>query len=322
MQGKIILEEHFALPDTIDDSERYFPASVWPEFRHRLVDIHETRLREMDKHGIEMCILSLNAPAIQAVWDRKRAVELARQSNDYIAEQVAKNPKRFRAVAALAMQDPDESARELRRCVKELGFLGALVNGFSQVDKEDSAVFYDLPQYSQFWGVVEQLGVPFYLHPRLPIPSRAQHYEGHPWLYGPAWAFAAETSVHALRLMASGLFDKYPKLTIILGHLGENIPAHIWRTDHRLKKMPLGIPAKRTLTEYLRENFYLTTSGNFRDNTLHEVISEIGIDRVLFSADWPFEEISQAAEWFDHCSLSEADRQKVGRDNAKRLFGL
>ncbi|MEQ1945906.1 MAG: amidohydrolase family protein [Bryobacteraceae bacterium] len=322
MQGKIILEEHFAQPDTIDDSERYFPAALWPDFRHRLVDIHGTRLEQMDKHGIELCILSLNAPAIQAVWDRQRAIELARQSNDYIAEQVAKNPKRFHAVAALPMQDPEEAAKELTRCVKELGFLGALVNGFTQVDVEDSSVFYDLPQYGSFWATVEQLGVPFYLHPRLPLPTRAHHFEGHPWLYGPAWAFAAETSVHALRLMASGLFDKHPNLTIILGHLGENIPAHIWRTDHRIKKMPLGIPAKKPLAEYLRNNFYVTTSGNFRDQTLTEVISEIGVDRVLFSADWPFEEISQAAEWFDHCAISESDRQKIGRENARTLFGL
>ena len=161
MAGKpevIVLEEHFHLPEVND---LYPPAdkNTNPALVAQLNDLGAGRIAEMDKHGIDMCILSLNAPAIQAVWDRKRAVELARQSNDYIAEQVAKNPKRFRAVAALAMQDPDESARELTRCVKELGFLGALVNGFSQVDKEDSAVFYDLPQYSQFWGVVEQLGV-------------------------------------------------------------------------------------------------------------------------------------------------------------------
>jgi gamma-resorcylate decarboxylase len=322
MIGKIILEEHFALPDTIDDSKQYFSPAAWPEFRHRLVDIHETRLAQMDQHGIELCILSLNAPAIQSVWDRRRAIDLAKQSNDYIAEQVAKNPKRFQALAALPMQDPDESARELTRCVKELGFRGALVNGFSQVDAEDSAVFYDLPQYWPFWGVVEQLDVPFYLHPRLPLASRAQHYEGHPWLYGPAWAFAAETSIHALRLMASGMFDRYPQITVILGHLGENIPAHIWRSDHRLKKMPMGIPAKQPLADYLRNNFYLTTSGNFRDQTLVEVVSEIGADRVLFSADWPFEEIAEAAEWFDGAGVSEADRLKIGRTNALRLFRI
>ena len=159
------------------------------------------------------------------------------------------------------MQDPDAAAGELNRCVKELGFRGALVNGFSQKDVEDSAVYYDTPPYESFWATVERLGVPFYLHPRDPLFSRQQHYEGHPWFVGPVWAFAVETSIHALRLMASGLFDRHPKLTIILGHLG-------------------------------------------------------GADRILFSADYPFENMGDAAEWFDHASISEPDRVKIGRTNA------
>jgi 2,3-dihydroxybenzoate decarboxylase len=190
------------------------------------------------------------------------------------------------------------------------------------VDVEDSAVYYDLPQYWPFWTLVESLNVPFYLHPRLPLPSRQQEYEGHPWFVGPAWAFMAETSIHALRLMASGLFDQYPKLTIILGHLGENIPAHIWRTDHRIRKTPLGIPARKPLAAYLRENFYLTTSGNFRTSTLQGAIAEVGVDRILFSADWPFEEIRDAADWFDKANIGEADRAKIGRVNAQKLFKL
>src|SRR5580693_7851422 len=134
MTGKIALEEHFALPDTIGDSERYFTPDIWPTMKHRLVDIHETRLVEMDKHGIATMILSLNAIAIQAVWDTRRAVELARKANDYLAAEIAKNPKRFQGFAALPMQDPEAASRELTRCVNELGFKGALVNGFSQKD--------------------------------------------------------------------------------------------------------------------------------------------------------------------------------------------
>jgi 2,3-dihydroxybenzoate decarboxylase len=322
MTGKIALEEHFALPDTIDDSERYFTPDVWPGMKHRLVDIHETRLGEMDKHGIETMILSLNAVAVQAVPETKKAIALARQANDYLAEQIAKNPKRFQGFAALAMQDPEEAARELTRSVKELGFKGALVNGFTQKDNEDSAVYYDLPQYESFWATVEQLGVPFYLHPREPLPSRSQHYEGHPWFLGSAWSFAVETSIHALRLMASGMFDRHPKLTVILGHLGERIPFDIWRVDHRLSKTPRGIPAKKPLGEYLRNNFYLTTSGNFRTQTLLDAMGEVGSDRILFSVDWPFEDVSQAVQWFDHASIAETDRAKIGRANAQKLFGL
>lgn len=322
MTGKITLEDHFALPDTIDDSERYFPADIWPKMKHRLVDIHETRLAEMDKYGIEMMILSLNAVAVQAVWDTRQAVELARHANDYLAEQVAKNPKRFQGFAALAMQDPDAATRELIRCVTELGFKGALVNGFSQKDTEDSALYYDLPRYEAFWATLERLGVPFYLHPREPLPSRSQHYEGHPWFLGPGWSFNAETSIHALRLMASGIFDRYPKLTVILGHLGETIPYNIWRVDHRLRKRPCGIPAKKPLGEYLRHNMYLTTSGQFHTETLACALSEVGADRILFSVDWPFEDLSQGAEWFDRARISEEDRVKIGRANAEKLFGL
>ena len=322
MTGKIALEEHIALPDTISDSEQYFTAEAWARMRHNLEDIHETRLAEMDRHGIGVMLLSLNAPAIQAIPGTQRAIEAARRSNDYLAENIAKNPSRFQGFAALPMQDPEQAAREFTRCVKELGFRGALVNGFSQTEQEDSALYYDLPQYWPFWETVEQLGVPFSLHPRDPLPSRQQHYTGHPWFVGSAWAFAVETSIHALRLMACGLFDRYPKLTVILGHLGERLPYDIWRVDHRLSKTPRGIPAKKTMAEYLRENFYLTTSGNFRTQTLVDAMSEVGADRILFSADYPFESMGEAAEWFDHASISEPDRLKMGRTNAERLFGL
>ena len=186
----------------------------------------------MDEFGIETMLLSLNAPAVQAIPDPGRAAEVARRANDFLAEEVHKRPQRFQGLAALAMQDPDGAARELERCVKELGFRGALVNGFSQVNDADTPVYYDLPQYRPFWATVERLDVPFYLHPRNPLPRDARIYEGHPWLLGPIWAFGQETAVHALRLMASGLFDAYPRLQIILGHMGENLPFGIWRVDN------------------------------------------------------------------------------------------
>jgi 2,3-dihydroxybenzoate decarboxylase len=222
------------------------------------------------------------------------------------------------------MQDPDLASRELQRCVNELGFRGALVNGFSQVNDMNSAVYYDLPQYWQFWGLVEALDIPFYLHPRNPLPGWAQIYKGHEWLLGPTWAFAQETAVHALRLMGSGLFDQYPALTIILGHLGEGLPYSMWRVDHRNAwvKAPPKYPAKRKIADYFRENFHLTTSGNFRTQSLIDAILEIGSDRILFSTDWPFENVDHAADWFDTASISEADRLKIGRVNAVKLFKL
>ena len=324
MQGKIGLEEHFAIPETLNDSKGFLGDHVWPELEKRLLDLQDYRLAQMDAHGMQMMILSLNAPAVQAVFEIKRASEIARRANDMLAEAVAKRPKRFQGFAALAMQDPEGATRELVRCVKELGFRGALVNGFSQVNQPNSMVYLDDPRYRDFWAECEKLDAPFYLHPRNPLPSAAQIYEGHPWLLGPTWAFGQETAVHALRLMASGLFDRHPKLKIVLGHMGEGLPFSIWRVDNRnaWTKAPPRYPAKRRLGEYFRDNFYLTTSGNFHTPTLIDAILEVGADRIMFSTDWPFENVDHAAIWFDAATISETDRLKIGRTNAERLFKL
>jgi gamma-resorcylate decarboxylase len=324
MRGKIGFEEHFAIDDTIMDSAGFLPDQIWPELRSRLLDIQDRRLRLMDENGMEMMLLSLNAPAIQARPDASVAKELSKKANDFLAEEVAKKPDRFQALAALPLQDPDMAIEELQRCVKRLGFKGALVNGFSQIGSARSAVYYDLPQYRSFWAVVESLDVPFYLHPRNPLPEHSQIYEGHSWLLGPTWAFGQETAVHALRLMGSGLFDAHPRLKIVLGHMGEGLPYSIWRIDNRngWVNAPPTYAAKRRIADYFRENFYLTTSGNFRTQTLIDAILEIGADRILFSTDWPFESVDHAANWFDQSSISEGDRIKIGRTNAIKLFKL
>ena len=324
MLGKVALEEHFAIPETLQDSAGFVPGDYWRELSERIMDIQDRRLREMDAHGIEMMLLSLNAPAVQAIPDVAKAVEVAQRANDYLAEEVAKRPDRFQGFAALPMQDPEQAARELRRCVSELGFRGALVNGFSQVGDGSETLYYDLPMFRPFWAEVERLGVPFYLHPRNPLPQHAKIYEGHPWLLGPTWAFGQETAVHALRLMGSGLFDEHPGLTIVIGHMGEGLPISMWRVDNRNAwvKLPKLHPAKKPLVHYFNNNFYVTTSGNFRTQSLVDTMLEIGSDRILFSADWPFENIDHAADWFDSAAISENDRLKIGRTNADRLFGL
>ncbi|SEJ91860.1 amidohydrolase family protein [Paraburkholderia diazotrophica] len=325
MQGKVALEEHFAFPDTIGDSQRYFVPDIWPEKRRQLLDLEEERLQRMDACGIEYTILSLNAPAIQAIPDTARAIDVARRANDFVAEQVARRPDRFGAFAALPMQDPEAAARELERTVKDFGFVGALVNGFSHIGSEDNATYYDLPQYVPFWDTVSRLDVPFYLHPRNPLVSQQKIYEGHPWLLGPAWAFSPETGVHALRLIGSGLFDKFPNLNIVLGHLGELVQNNIWRTSHWASangKNPLGVKAERPFIDYFREHFYVTTSGNFRTIAMRNAMEEVGSDRVLFSTDYPFEAMEEASTWFDAAEIGENDRQKIGRDNARRLFKL
>ena len=324
MQGKVALEEHFAVPETLQDSAGFVPDSFWVELSARIMDIQDRRLREMDLHGIEMMLLSLNAPAVQAIPDTAHAIEIATRANDYLAGEVAKRPDRFQGFAALPLQDPEAATRELTRCITELGFKGALVNGFSQTGDGSEMLYYDLPMYRPFWAEVERLGVPFYLHPRNPLPQHAQIYAGHEWLSGPTWAFGQETAVHALRLMGSGLFDEYPALSIILGHMGEGLPISMWRIDNRNAWVagPKKHPAKKPISHYFHNNFYITTSGNFRTQSLIDAMLEIGSDRIMFSADWPFENIDHAANWFDSAAISEADRLKIGRTNADTLFGL
>jgi 2,3-dihydroxybenzoate decarboxylase len=323
MQGKVTLEDHFAIAETLNPPTGFTP-EVWSVLKPRLLDIQDQRLRLMDASDVEMMIISLNSPAVQAIHDVRLATETARKANDLLADQVQKHPDRFAAVAALPMQDPEAAVNELQRCVRELGFKGALVNGFSQLGTPDKAMYLDLPMYRPFWRAVESLGLPFYLHPRNPMPDQPLSFDGHPWLLGATWGFHAETAVHALRLIGSGLFDEHPRLAIVLGHLGEGLPFYLWRIDNRNKWMnkPHKYPAKKPVADYLRANFHVTTSGHFSTPALLDTIAELGSDRVMFSVDYPFEAIDQAAEWFDAAPIGEADRLKIGRTNAVDLFKL
>ena len=243
MQGKIAFEEHMAIIDTVGETKAFAGESGdFDEFIDDILDLDDKRLASMDHAGIELSILSLNAPAVQSILDTDRAIEVARKANDAMRAAVDRHPGRYLALAALPMQDPKAAGEELKRCVNELGFKGALVNGFTQRGELDSAYYYDLPEYRDFWQVVSDLDVPFYLHPRMQLESRAPIYEGHPWLKSSPWGFAVETSTHALRLCGSGLFDDFPNLRICVGHLGEMIPFGLWRIDARMRFSPRGYP--------------------------------------------------------------------------------
>ena len=324
MWGKIGLEEHFAIPETLDNSRGFFPERIWGELKARLLDLHDERLRLMDEYGIEMMLLSLNAPVIQAIPDPVRANDVARKANDYLAREVQKRPDRFQGLAALPMQDPDLAIRELDRCIRDLGFKGALVNGFSQVGDPNTTSTTTCRSTGRS-GVCSSNSTCRSICTRAirskptPVSMKA-----HPWLMGPAWAFGQETAVHALRLMGSGLFDEHPKLAIVLGHMGEGLPFSMWRVDNcnAWVEDRHNYPAKRRIADYFSENFYITTSGNFRTQALINAILEIGADRIMFSTDWPFENIDHAAIWFDYATISENDRLKIGRTNAAKLFKL
>lgn len=324
MIGKIALEEHFATEEFLEDIKPYFiREGVWEQSRDAICDITGKRLEEMDANGIEYTILSLSAPTIQGMCDTAAAIDAARRINDYLAEKIKDYPHRFGAFAALPTQDPDASITELRRCVNELGFVGALVNGFCTPDDPENCIYLDDERYLPFWAEVEKLGVPVYLHPRMSVPSvRKKEYAGHDWMVSAAWGFHVETGTHCLRLMASGLFDKFPKLQIVIGHMGELLPFQIWRICNRVDSHKRDCKAEKTFKHYLENNFHITTSGNCSTPALLCTMLETGTDRIMFSTDYPYETMSQAANWFDNLPVSNNDKLKMGRTNAQKLFGL
>jgi 2,3-dihydroxybenzoate decarboxylase len=321
---KIALEEHFVpagLEQMVGGGGFGWTDAAWDDIKARLVDLDGQRIDEMDRLGIEVAVLSLTSPGIQDVVDPDAAQEVAQRSNDGLAEAIARRPDRFAAFAALPMQDPEAAAAELRRAVQELGFKGALVNGYSSLGDLNTAMYYDDPCYAPFWEELERLDVPLYLHPRLPLPDQRRAYEGRPELLGPPWAFAAETAVHALRLISGGVFDRYPKATVILGHLGELMPFAIRRAEQRLAAVPSALLLKPA-SYYMRENFYLTTSGNCHTPSVVGILLEFGADRLMFACDYPYEQMDVGAEWLDRVEISDADRQKIAAGNARRLLRL
>ncbi len=318
---KIAVEEHFGIEQTLAGSMQG-SAEVWAELKTRLADFSSLRLRDMDACRIRMMGIALNAPAIQGVGNASEAVTLAKRANDLLAEQIVKRPDRFFGFAALPMQDPEAAVLELQRSIKELGFKGVLVNGFSEM--EDQALFYDAEMYRPFWKALQELDVPFYLHPRNPLPRWTENFDDHQWLLGPTWAFTAETAIHALRLIGSGLFDEFPRLNIILGHLGEGIPAMLWRMDNYSRWMKFGPKHRcsKPLTSYFRENFYFTTSGNLYAPLLDICLREFGHERIMFAIDYPFDDIEQSSRWLDSLSLDPLVKKKIGSQNAVKLLRL
>jgi predicted TIM-barrel fold metal-dependent hydrolase len=317
VNGKIVLEEHIAL-----DGFEVDPPLPESELKTRIYDTDGLRLQEMDENGVEMMVLSLTSPGVQGEPEADRAVELALRANSLLAEVVARHPDRYAGFAAVPLQDPVRAADELERCVTELGFKGAMVNGYTSTADPNAGLYYDDPTFSPFWEEAQALDVPVYLHPREVLPDQRRIYDGYPELLAAAWGFGVETGTHAIRLILSGLFDRYPRLNVILGHLGETLPFAIWRLEHRFTLRPHGKKLERPVSDYLRENFYVTTSGNFSSRALATTIAELGVERVLFSVDYPYESLAEGARWFDSASVEDNDRERIGRTNAERLLRL
>jgi len=316
----IALEEHFVTPELTGYSAATATVAqpgVWAEALRRLVDLTEERLPTMDASGIDVAVLSLNAPGIQAESDPARAAREAYAVNDFLAEVIANNPTRFRGFAALPLQDPAAAAGELERAVTQLGLCGALVNAHTQ------GTYLDDKSLRRVWELAEGLDVPLYLHPANGVDT-AHVLSGHPELTGPMWSWGLDTSTHALRLIFGGVFDDFPNAKLLLGHMGEGLPYTLWRLDSRWKfHNHHGIELKRgNPSEYLRENVYITTSGVCSPAPLLCALLALGPEHILFGTDYPFETMDEATSFLATAPLSEADRAKISHLNAESLLHI
>ena len=289
-----------------------------PRLQERLFDLGSLRLREMDEAGIDFQVLSHGAPSLQRM-EAEAAVPLARQANDRLHEVVLRHGDRFAAFAQLPTADPKAAADELERTVTKLGFKGAMLHGLTREGE-----FLDLKKFWPIYERAQALDVPVYLHPAVPhravIDAYYKDYLGQfPGLMTAAWGFTVETATQGIRLVLSGVFDAYPGLKIILGHLGESLPFSAWRID-----MALARPGNTTsaFRDTFRRHFWITTSGNFSTPALLCCLLEMGADRILFSVDYPFVPNAPGVEWLKEAPLSPEDRAKIFSGNARRLLKL
>lgn len=314
------LEEHFVTEDLAPygaSSSTIAEPHVWAEALRKLIDLTAERLPAMDAAGLDVQVLSLLAPGIQAEPDPAVAVARAAAVNDLLASIVAENPDRFAGFAALPLQDPQAAAKELERSVTQLGFTGALVNAHTQ------GRYLDDPTLRVVWEHAAGLDAPLYLHPANGIDA-ADVLSGHPELTGPMWSWGIDTASHVMRLIFGGVFDDFPDAKLLLGHMGEGLPYMLWRLDSRWGfHSHHGIDlARGNPSEYLRHNLYITTSGVCDFPPLLCAMLALGADHILFGTDYPFEDMATATEFLRTAPISEDDRAKIAHRNAERLLRL
>ena len=312
----VALEEHYA-DDELNATYAGDDATRAPPIMKMLGDVAEDRLKAMDEAGIDIQVLSHTAPSTQKLGPDV-AVALTRRVNDRLAALIKANPKRFAGFAALPTADPAAAADELSRCVEKLGFKGAMIHG------QPNGIWLDDKRFWPIFARAEKLEVPIYLHPSMPKPAVIDAYykeyaADHPILLRAAWGYTIETATQAVRLVLSGVFDAHPKLNFILGHLGEGVPFLLWRINNAFMR-----PGAKTVAfgDIFRKHFYVTTSGFFSDNALKCSIAELGVDRIMFSVDYPFEVQPPGPRWLANIPVSDEDKAKIASGNAKRILKL
>ncbi|MGH2884358.1 MAG: amidohydrolase family protein [Solirubrobacteraceae bacterium] len=318
----ITLEEHYQAPMlklvAVLGGGEPPPDSPIARIQAKLDDVGDQRIADMDAGGIDVQVVSHGAPGTEQL-DPQEAVTLATAANEYLAQAIAAHPDRLAAFATLPTGAPEAAADELERAVTDLGFKGALINGHVRGEFLDAAKFWPIFERAQ------DLGVPIYLHPTEPPPAvRDAYYGGLPPRVGQAlsmagWGWHVDTGLHVLRLIAGGVLDEYPGLQIIVGHMGEALPFFLARSS-RVLRQRAGM--SRPLEEYTAANLHFTTSGMFTYPPLTCLLEVVGVDRVMFSVDYPYSSNEEGRDFALGAPISDADREKLGFANAARLLGL
>jgi predicted TIM-barrel fold metal-dependent hydrolase len=291
-------------------------AHVGHDIEAELNDVGARRLAAMDAAGIDMQVLSLTQPACETL-DPDAAVAMAREANDLLYEAVRSHPTRFAAFAALPTPDPEAAVKELDRAITKLGFRGAMINGPTH------GSFLDDRKYWGLFECAEAHQLPIYVHPASPLPGLAQGYfQGYEDISRAAWGFAVDASIHFLRILFSGAFDQFPRLRIILGHMGEGLPFGMHRLGDHTGYVATKRGLKRPPLEYMRENLVITTAGAFSVPALLCSMLELGADNILFSVDWPYESNKAGTAFLRSAPISEHDREKIAHGNAERILRL
>jgi uncharacterized protein len=322
----ITLEEHFATPgffngpgrDLKAQAERYNEARAI-KLIPQLSDLGPTRIAEMDKAGIDIQIVSLMSPGTEQL-EANEATALAAETNDFVADAIKKYPNRFGGFAALPTVTPDKAAQELERRVKGQKFAGAVINGHNRGRYLDDKFLWPILECA------ERIGAPIYLHPTMPPkPVIDASFGGFSPMVtqmfaGPGWGWHIETAVHVLRMILGGVFDRFPDLQIVIGHMGEGLVGMFQRVD---VMAPAVTKLKRPITAYLRENVHYTFSGFFFPPTFLALLLELGgVDRIMFSVDHPFQSMSEGVAFLEQLPLSTADKERIAHGNAEKLFKL
>jgi len=288
--------------------------------RDRLPDLGESRIKDMNDTGIDHALLLLTSPGVQ-VFDRDTAVGLARDSNDQLEEAIRSRPDRYSGLAAFAPQDPTDAAKEIERSVRKLGLKGAVVNSHTHGEYLDDPKFYPI------FEACEHLNVPLYIHPQTPSRQMIQPFLER-GLDGAIFGFAVETGLHLLRIIVSGVFDQFPKLQIVVGHLGEGLPFWLYRLDfmhaagmkaNRYKSIK---PLERKVSEYMQQNVYVTSSGCPSVPSIMLCQQVLGMDRVMYAMDYPYQFVPEEVTMSDNLPISDNDKLKFFQTNAERVFNL